>query len=60
MKIMINALMETKVRKKMLTFEMEYIEARNLTNSLWNVCSQSTEHCAAFSFTSQETAGHQS
>lgn len=39
MKIMINVLMETRVRKNMLTFEMEYINALNLTNSLWNVCS---------------------
>lgn len=37
MKIMINVLMETRVRKNMLTFEMEHIKALNLTNSLWNV-----------------------
>lgn len=39
MKIMINVLMETRVRKSMLTFEMEHIKALKLTNSLWNVCS---------------------
>lgn len=57
MKIMINALMETKVRKKMLTFEMEYIKARDLTNSLWNVCSQSTEHFSGDSRASKLGAG---
>lgn len=49
MKIMINVLMETRVRKNMLTFEMEHIKALNLTNSLWNVCSQSTQTlCSIF------------
>lgn len=49
MKIMINVLMETRVRKKPLTFEMKYIKALNLTNSLQNVCSQSTQTlCSMF------------
>lgn len=61
MKIMINVLMETRVRKNMLTFEMEHIKALNLTNSLWNVCSQSTQNTVQhFPPTSQELAGHQS
>lgn len=61
MKIMINVLMETRVRKKILTFEMEYIKALNLTNSLQNVCSQSTQTlCSMFLSLLRKIAGHQS
>lgn len=58
MKIVTSVLMEMRVRTKMLTLEREPIEMINPMNSLWNVCSQSTDTVRRFTSVFQEIAGH--